>query len=248
MPLFLQQRKLTPAWGLLAIAVLYLVPSSSRSLRCWSFLLLSLSVKVAYSEKTDSCNDSPTPTKPSCNITLFYCLHIPSPCLKWFYVFACLVTCLLNKRVRGRGGGTSLAVQGLRPRLPRPGCRPTLCHGGVTRQNRRAGETQQTRTACILTYTTAHVPTTGRCPSDGHWKHWGSRERAETGPAWAVILPPEGRQAPRHQMAASTWKRAAGTLTGSARAGQKAGSGPPRPALPLIRPGDARGGPALGSS
>ena len=150
---------------------------------------------------------------------------------------------------KGAGAGTSLAVQGLRPLLPRPGCRPTLCHGGVTRQNRRAGETQQTRAACILTYTTAHVPTTGRCPSDGHWKHWGSREWAETAPVWAVILPPEGRQAPRQQMAASTWKCAACTLTRVRACRAAGGKGTPPPTSPPSHPTRrSSGGPELGSS
>ena len=149
---------------------------------------------------------------------------------------------------KGAGAGTSLAVQGLRPRLPRPGCRPTLCHGGVRRQNRRAGETQQTRAAYILTYTTAHVPRTGRCPSDGHWKHWGSRERAETASAWGAILPLEGRQAPRQQMAASTWKRAACTLTRVHACQAAGGKGTPPTSPPSDPTRRSSGGPALGSS
>ena len=76
--LFFQQTTLTPAWGLLAIAnplpVTFLLQIMALLLRSHS---LSLSVKIAYSEKTISRNNPPTPTKLSCNATLFYFLHIP---------------------------------------------------------------------------------------------------------------------------------------------------------------------------
>lgn len=54
--LFLQQTRLTPAWGLLAIAVplpfTFLLQITALLVRSHS---LSLSVKIAYSEKTNSC-------------------------------------------------------------------------------------------------------------------------------------------------------------------------------------------------